>query len=101
MVNAVVHGNRYNANKPVQFRIFLGGGSIEVLIRDHGDGFNAESVADPFAKENLLSQSGRGLTLIRAFVDELKVAPAEGGGTAAVLRKYVKAGTSAPPPVSE
>lgn len=101
MVNAVVHGNRYSANKSVIFRIQADAGSIEVMIRDQGGGFNADSVADPLADENLLSQSGRGLTLIRAFVDELKVEPAEGGGTVAVLRKYVKAGTGSPPKVSE
>ncbi len=101
MVNAVVHGNRYSANKSVVFRISASAGSIEVMIRDHGDGFTTESVADPLAEENLLCQSGRGISLIRAFVDELQVSPAEGGGTVALLRKYVKAGTSAPPQVSE
>lgn len=101
MVNAVVHGNRYNANKTVGFRISESDACIEVLIRDQGDGFNTECLADPLAEENLLCQSGRGLTLIRAFVDELRVMPAEGGGTAARLRKYVNAGTSAPPQVSE
>lgn len=101
MVNAVVHGNRYNSNKMVLFRMLSGPGYIEVAIRDFGDGFNASGVADPLAEENLLSQSGRGLALIRAFVDELSVAPADGGGTAAILRKYVKAGTVTPPEVSD
>jgi len=101
MVNAVVHGNRYNANKTVAFRIWESATSIEVMIKDQGDGFNAASLADPLAEENLLCQSGRGLTLIRAFVDELRVMPADGGGTAAILRKNVKAGTTAPPKVSE
>jgi serine/threonine-protein kinase RsbW len=101
MVNAVVHGNRYNSNKLVLFRMFTGPGYIEVAIRDFGDGFNASSLADPLAEENLLSQSGRGLALIRAFVDELSVAPADGGGTAAILRKYVTAGTESPPEVSD
>ncbi len=101
MVNAVVHGNRYNSNKMVLFRMLAGPDYIEVVIRDFGDGFNANSVADPLAEENLLSQSGRGLALIRAFVDKLKVAPADGGGTAAILRKYVNAGTNTPPEVSD
>jgi serine/threonine-protein kinase RsbW len=101
MVNAVVHGNRYSSNKTVGFRIFEFPGQIEVRIQDQGDGFDTGGVADPLAEENLLSQSGRGLALIRAFVDELLVAPADGGGTAAVLRKFVRAGTESPPQVSE
>lgn len=101
MVNAVVHGNRYNSNKTVGFRIVVQPGQIEVRIQDQGDGFDAGGVADPLAEENLLSQSGRGLALIRAFVDELSIARAGGGGTTAILKKFVKAGTESPPQVSE
>jgi serine/threonine-protein kinase RsbW len=101
MVNAVVHGNRYNSNKTVEFRIVVQPGQIEVRIQDQGDGFDAGGVADPLAEENLLSQSGRGLALIRAFVDELSIARAGGGGTTAILKKFVKAGTESPPQVSE
>jgi len=86
-VNAVVHGNRYSANKKVVLRIATALNAIEVRIRDYGDGFKDEGLADPLAEENLLNQCGRGLTLIRAFVDKLTVEPAEGGGTLAVLFK--------------
>jgi serine/threonine-protein kinase RsbW len=101
MVNAVVHGNRYNSNKTVTFRLYATTGCLEVFIRDHGDGFNAGGVADPLAEENLLSQSGRGLALIKAFVDEIELSAAEGGGTKVILRKFVKAGTNDPSIVSE
>jgi serine/threonine-protein kinase RsbW len=94
MVNAVVHGNRYSANKKVHFLVRRNSTSFEVRIRDEGGGFRLDLLADPLAEENLLNQSGRGLTLIRAFVDEFQVGPAEGGGTEAVLRKVL-------PPVPE
>lgn len=87
MVNAVVHGNRYSANKAVHFEVAREGAILEVRISDEGEGFEVASQTDPLAEENLLNQSGRGLTLIRAFVDEFSVRPAEGGGTLAVLRK--------------
>jgi serine/threonine-protein kinase RsbW len=93
MVNAVVHGNRYNANKKVSFQMGRTATAIEVRIRDFGDGFLADGLADPLAEENLLNQSGRGMTLIRAFVDEFRVGPAEGGGTLAVLKKSLPPGT--------
>lgn len=101
MVNAVVHGNRYSSNKRVEFRIVELPGQIEVRIQDQGDGFDSGGIADPLAEENLLSQSGRGLALIRAFVDELSIVPAGNGGTTAILRKSIKAGTESPPQVSE
>jgi len=41
-------------------------------IRDEGKGLNPEEVPDPLAPDNLLKQSGRGIFLIRAFMDEVK-----------------------------
>lgn len=87
MVNAVVHGNRYSANKAVQLTIRRRGATMEVEIRDQGDGFRADQQSDPLAEENLLNQSGRGLTLIRAFTDEFEVGPAQPRGTLARLVK--------------
>lgn len=87
MVNAVVHGNRYSANKSVRLEVAREDNILEVRISDEGEGFETANQSDPLAEENLLNQSGRGLTLIRAFVDEFSVRPAEGGGTLAVLRK--------------
>jgi CheY-like chemotaxis protein len=41
------------------------------VIRDEGPGFNPELLPDPFSSESLERPSGRGLTLIRAFADEV------------------------------
>jgi serine/threonine-protein kinase RsbW len=87
MVNAVVHGNRYSANKQVRLLVLRQGPALEVRIADEGDGFRADQQSDPLAEENLLNQSGRGLTLIRAFTDEFQVGPTEPRGTLARLVK--------------
>lgn len=87
MVNAVVHGNRYSANKQVRFLVVRKGDCLEVSIFDDGDGFSLAAQADPLAEENLLNQSGRGLTLIRAFTDEFEVGPTQPRGTRARLVK--------------
>lgn len=92
MVNAVVHGNRYSANKRVRFTVVRRGAMIEVAITDEGDGFQLDQQCDPLAEENLLNQSGRGLTLIRAFTDEFQVGPTQPRGTLALLRKRLPAG---------
>lgn len=94
MVNAVVHGNRYSANKQVRLQIARSHNALEVLISDQGDGFRADQQCDPLAEENLLNQSGRGLTLIRAFTDEFQVGPNQPGGTLARLVKRLPAGPS-------
>src|SRR5689334_25191505 len=70
MVNAVVHGNRYSAHKKVHLSVRAAPDHIEIIIGDEGSGFDLNSLPDPLAQENLLRQSGRGILLIRAFMDE-------------------------------
>src|SRR5687767_15592413 len=88
MVNAVVHGNRYNANKKVRFSVSHQSGRYTVRIADEGEGFEFDQVPDPLAPENLMRTSGRGLFLIRSFMDEFQMAHLEHGGTEVTLVKY-------------
>jgi serine/threonine-protein kinase RsbW len=88
MVNAVVHGNQYNANKKVRFSVSHHGGRYIIRIADEGQGFDFDKVPDPLAPENLMRTSGRGLFLIRSFMDEFEMAHLEHGGTEVTLVKY-------------
>jgi serine/threonine-protein kinase RsbW len=88
VVNAVVHGNRYNANKKVRFSVIKNSERLTVRVADEGEGFDYEHIPDPLAPENLLRTSGRGIFLIRSFMDELQVRRLEPGGTELVLIKY-------------
>jgi serine/threonine-protein kinase RsbW len=88
-VNAVVHGNRYNSKKKVHVEIQRTTQSLTVIIGDEGEGFAMSSLPDPLAPENLLKQSGRGLLLIRAFMDDFDLHPREGGGTEVKLVKNI------------
>jgi serine/threonine-protein kinase RsbW len=89
MVNAVVHGNRYNARKKVHLSVMKSPDRLTVVIADEGEGFDLNSLPDPLAEENLLRQSGRGLLLIQAFVDEFQVRRAQPGGTEVRMVKYL------------
>ncbi len=86
-VNAVVHGNRYNKNKKVHLQIERSEKDLTVVIGDEGEGFDYNGLPDPLAPENLLRQSGRGLMLARAFMDEFDLHPRAGGGTEVRLVK--------------
>ena len=90
MVNAVVHGNRYNARKKVHLKILKAADHLTVAIRDEGEGFEFSAVPNPLSEENLLRQSGRGLLLIQAFVDKLEVNRPEPGGTEVKMIKYLE-----------
>jgi serine/threonine-protein kinase RsbW len=86
-VNAVVHGNRYNKNKHVHVNVSKSPGDFTIRIRDEGEGFEAEMVPDPLDGTNILRHSGRGLFLMDAFMDEVKVQKVTPSGTEVTLRK--------------
>jgi serine/threonine-protein kinase RsbW len=89
MVNAVVHGNRYNARKKVHLSVARSPGRLEIVIGDEGEGFDMDALPDPLANENLLRHSGRGLLLIQAFMDEFQMRPREPKGAEVKMVKYV------------
>ena len=88
-VNAVVHGNRYNARKKVHLSVSRAPERLTVVIGDEGEGFEMDAIPDPLAPDNLLRQSGRGLLLIRAFVDEFELRRRQPRGTEVRLVKYL------------
>jgi len=90
MVNAVVHGNRYNGRKKVHLTVIGGQDRLAVTIGDEGEGFDLGALPDPLAEHNLLHQSGRGIFLIRAFMDEFEVRRLVPGGTEVKLVKYLE-----------
>lgn len=80
MVNAVVHGNHYSADKQVSLSVEISPAALVIVIDDQGSGLDLDSLPDPLAEENLLRPSGRGLLIVRAFMDEFTVERrAEGG----------------------
>jgi serine/threonine-protein kinase RsbW len=89
MVNAVVHGNRYNARKKVHVMIQRTSDRLSIVIQDEGDGFDMATLPDPLANENLLRHSGRGLLLIQAFMDEFSIRPREPKGTEVKMVKIL------------
>lgn len=89
MVNAVVHGNRYNARKKVHLEIYQGRDHMSIVVGDEGEGFDMSQLPDPLAEENLLRQSGRGLLLIQAFVDEFHLGKRHPSGTEVRMVKYL------------
>jgi len=70
-VNAVIHGNAYNREKQVTASFETTDSDLVIRISDQGIGFNEESIPDPLSPENILRGSGRGVFLMRAFMDEV------------------------------
>ena len=70
-VNAVVHGNRYSAEKQVTASFEAGVDGLRITVCDEGEGIDVAAIPDPLAPENLLRGSGRGIFLMRSFMDEV------------------------------
>jgi serine/threonine-protein kinase RsbW len=87
VINAIWHGNKNDARKQVWMRFDILPDRLEIRVRDQGSGFDISRIADPLESENLLKVSGRGIFLIRSFVDEFHVDSVEGSGTQVTLVK--------------
>ena len=87
-VNAVLHGNKYDPAKKVRLAFEHGNRDLVITISDEGVGLNEASLPDPLAPENLMKTSGRGIFLIRSFMDEVRFRRLE-PGTEITLIKHV------------
>jgi serine/threonine-protein kinase RsbW len=94
VINAIKHGNRNDATK----RVFVEFESarpdelteLTIRVRDQGAGFDPDVLADPLAPENLLKSSGRGIFLIRNFMDDVQLQRAPEGGMEIRMVKRVQ-----------
>ncbi|MDA3860902.1 MAG: ATP-binding protein, partial [Melioribacteraceae bacterium] len=68
---AMVHGNKLDPKKDVTITIKIFETRIELSIKDMGQGFSPDEVPDPTAPENILKDSGRGIYILRSFIDDV------------------------------
>jgi serine/threonine-protein kinase RsbW len=91
VVNAIKHGNKNDPAKRVivEFSPVPATAADELVIRieDQGEGFIPEEVADPLSPENILKSSGRGIFLIRNFMDETVLKKVQGGMEVRMVKK--------------
>src|ERR1044072_3903218 len=79
MINAIQHGNKADPNKTARLQISSNGDAIEIIVEDEGNSFSLGRFADPTDQATLLKPSGRGILIIRSFMDEVDCSPREGG----------------------
>jgi serine/threonine-protein kinase RsbW len=92
VINAIKHGNHNDASKRVFVDFEAEPDAIPELtirVRDQGAGFDPEELADPLAPENLLKASGRGIFLIRNFMDLVQLRRVPEGGMEIKMIKRV------------
>jgi serine/threonine-protein kinase RsbW len=97
VINAYTYGNLQDRRRLIFIIYELLPAHMVIHVRDQGAGFRLEDVPDPLAEENLLKTSGRGLFLIRAFMDDLDVTiPQSGGAEVIMTKRYPTPPSSSP-----
>jgi len=87
IINAVKHGNNFDAGKYVDFAVDIQGEQLRIEVADQGTGFNIDDVPDPLSDENILKPSGRGIFYIRSFMDNVDYEVVQPSGTRLVMLK--------------
>ncbi len=87
MINAVLHGNAYDPAKRVNLTFEQNGRELIITITDQGKGLDPAEVPDPLAPENLMKQSGRGIFLMRAFMDEVRFRKVDPGTEITLIKR--------------
>jgi serine/threonine-protein kinase RsbW len=97
VINAFHYGNQERPDKKIYLAVDFTAEKMIIHVLDEGAGFKLSDVPDPLAEENLLSTSGRGIFLMRAFMDEFEVIPGRTGGAEIVMSKKLPASGSSSP----
>lgn len=71
VTNAIEHGNNLDVNKKVNFSVHINQEKIKICIKDEGEGFDIEKLADPTLPENKLEPDGRGVFLMKKLADDI------------------------------
>ena len=85
--NAIIHGNGFDESKEVDIRFAVTCAEIKIVVCDQGSGFQLEKVENPIEDQNLLREVGRGIFIVRNFVDEVNVSASPSGGTCVEIVK--------------
>jgi serine/threonine-protein kinase RsbW len=79
ITNAIKHGNKSDKNKLVFIDVIYDDEFITIKVKDQGEGFNPNIIPDPTHPDNLLKDSGRGVYLMKIYMDEIKFNKTDNG----------------------
>ncbi|MGD9126193.1 MAG: ATP-binding protein [Planctomycetia bacterium] len=85
LVNAIKHGNQMDPSKTVHVQCNLAKDAIEITVTDEGTGFNLAALPDPTDEIHRKSPNGRGVLLMRSFMDQVEF---NDSGNQVFLRKH-------------
>lgn len=90
--NAIKHGNKEDSTKSIKIVFEVETDRIKIRIKDEGKGFQLEEVKDPRKIENLLKDDGRGILIMKALMDEVKVLSGNEGNVLQLVKNISRNG---------
>jgi serine/threonine-protein kinase RsbW len=90
VMNAFQYGNQQRRERKIHVMFEMHEDKLVIHVIDQGAGFRIEDVPDPRDDENVLGDSGRGVLLMKAFMDEVDVVSSASGGAELVMAKLHK-----------
>jgi serine/threonine-protein kinase RsbW len=87
VANAIKHGNRGDVSKLVRVDLGIDNGDLLIRVQDQGVGFDENGVPNPLEPENLLRRNGRGILLMKQYMDQIEYTFQPENGTVLEMRK--------------
>lgn len=88
LINAIKHGNKFHPDLTVDVSVSFQKDCLMIKIKDHGQGFDANTIPDPTTDERLMKTSGRGIFLIKKLMDEVSFH--DGGSEIWMVKKFFR-----------
>lgn len=85
--NAIEHGNKFASGKRVKVVLSFNGASFTGRVCDQGRGFDFQSILSLSEPPDATSERGRGLIIMKAFMDDLKFSYEKDHGLCVELTK--------------
>jgi serine/threonine-protein kinase RsbW len=86
LANAVIHGCGQNGALMIHVQVETNGDGATIVVRDPGPGFDLEKVRDPASSDGKVALSGRGVAMMRAYMDD--VSYARGGSEVRMHKRW-------------
>jgi serine/threonine-protein kinase RsbW len=86
--NAILHGNHEDTDKNIHMKIEALPSSITVWIQDEGGGFFVDKVPNPLEPDNVMNTSGRGILMMQAFMDDVKIMSTDTGTVVKMTKEF-------------
>ena len=88
VANAVKHGNKQDPEKKVGIDFGVEDNCVVITVKDEGEGFDPQEVPDPLSPDNLLNPSGRGILMMREFMDNVEISAGDLGTSVKMSKRF-------------